>query len=97
MADKQPNGSEGLYARGMWNGGHGRTEQRTKRQPYELKIPNAKSLEAIEQARTGEGLVSYASIEEMLADLNDDEGTEIDSIQKGLQTRKKERKGHRQT
>ena len=72
MADKQPSGSERLYAMGMLSGMDGRTERRTKRQPYELKIPNAKSREAIHQARTGEGLVSYDSIEEMLADLNDD-------------------------
>lgn len=68
MADKQPSGSEGLYAMSLLSEGHGR---RTKRQPYELKTPNAKSREAIHQARTGEGLVSYDSIEEMLADLND--------------------------
>ena len=41
--------------------------------PYESRIPNAASLEAIDQARTGEGLISYDSPEEMMADLFGDE------------------------
>ena len=73
MANKQPNGSEDLYARGLLSGGHGRTERKTKRQPSELKIPNAASLEAIEQTRTKEGLISYNSVDEMMADLFGDE------------------------
>ena len=36
------------------------------------KIPNAESREAIRQAQTGEGLASYDSIKEMLADLNNE-------------------------
>lgn len=41
--------------------------------PYEARIPNAASLEAIYQARTGEGLISYDSPEDMMADLFGDE------------------------
>ena len=72
MADKQPNGSESLYAMGLLSGVHGRTERRTKPHPYALKTPNAKSREAIHQARTGEGLVGCESAEEMIASLNDE-------------------------
>ncbi len=72
MADKQPNGSENLYAMGLLRGVHGRTVRRTKRQAYALKIPNAKSREALHQARTGEGLVGFESAEKMIASLNDE-------------------------
>ena len=72
MADKQPNGSESLYAMGLLSGVHGPTERRTKPHPYALKTPNAKSREAIHQARTGEGLVGFESAEEMIASLNDE-------------------------
>ena len=72
MSDKRPSGYGDIQARSLSSGVQGRTKRKTKRQPYELKIPNAKSREAIHQARTGEGLVSYNSIEDMLADLNDD-------------------------
>ena len=40
--------------------------------PFTVKIPNAETREAIRQARTGEGLTSYSSVEELMADLNDD-------------------------
>ena len=40
--------------------------------PFTVRIPNAETREAIRQARTGEGLTSYSSVEELMADLNDD-------------------------
>lgn len=42
-------------------------------QLYASKIPNAASLEAIEQTRTKEGLISYNSVDDMMADLFGDE------------------------
>lgn len=42
-------------------------------QLYASKIPNAASLEAIEQTRTKEGLLSYNSVDDMMADLFGDE------------------------
>ena len=41
--------------------------------PFTARIPNAETREAIRQARTGEGLTSYGSVEELMADLNDDD------------------------
>lgn len=41
--------------------------------PFAVRIPNAETPEAIRQARTGEGLTSYGSVEELMAELNDDE------------------------
>ncbi len=41
--------------------------------PFAVRIPNAVTREAIRQARTGEGLTSYGSVEELMADLNDDD------------------------
>ena len=72
MSHKQSAGAEGFYAMSLLMGGQGRTERRTKRHPHEVKTPNAKSREALEQARTGEGLVGFDSVEEMIADLNDE-------------------------
>ena len=40
--------------------------------PFAVRIPNAETREAIRQARTGEGLTSYSSVEGLMADLNDD-------------------------
>ena len=71
MADELPNGAEGRYATSLLSGMHRQTRKRTARRPYESKIPNAESLEAIRQARTGEGLVECESAEEMIASLND--------------------------
>ena len=39
--------------------------------PFAVRIPNAETREAIRQARTGEGLTSYRSVEELMADLDD--------------------------
>lgn len=39
--------------------------------PFAVRIPNAETREAIRQARTGEGLTSYGSVEELMADLDD--------------------------
>ena len=41
--------------------------------PFAVRIPNAETREAIRQARTGEGLASYGSVEELMADLHDDD------------------------
>ena len=38
--------------------------------PFAVRIPNAETREAIRQALTGEGLESYGSVEELMADLN---------------------------
>ena len=35
------------------------------------KVPNAATREAIRQAQTGEGLISYGSVEELMAELSD--------------------------
>lgn len=72
MADEHPNGAEERYATSMLSEMHKQTRKRTARRSYESKIPNAESLEAIRQARTGEGLVGYDSVEEMIASLNDE-------------------------
>ena len=37
--------------------------------PFELRIPNEETLEAIRQVRAGEGLSTYATVAEMRADL----------------------------
>lgn len=68
MADKKSDTFDGFSAQGV----HGSTDhspsfQRKKR----AKIPNAETLEALEQARTREGLTSYDTVEDMLADLDD--------------------------
>ena len=36
--------------------------------PFTVKIPNAKTREAIHQARTGEGLIHYRSVDDLMAD-----------------------------
>ena len=72
MADKHPTGAEERYAMSMLRGVHRQTRKKTARRPYESKIPNTESLEAIRQAQTGEGLVGYDSVEEMIASLNDE-------------------------
>ena len=68
MAGNKSSTAEGFSAQGV----HGSTDhspsfQRKKR----AKIPNTETLEALEQARTGEGLTSYDTVEEMMADLDD--------------------------
>ena len=72
MADERPTGAEGRYAMSMLSRAHGQARRKIARRPYESKIPNAESLEAIHQAQTGEGLVGYDSAEEMIASLNDE-------------------------
>ena len=37
--------------------------------PFELRIPNDETVAAIRQVRSGEGLTTYTSVEEMRADL----------------------------
>ncbi len=68
MADNKSGTADGFSAQGV----HGSTDhtpsfQRKKR----AKIPNTETLEALEQARTGEGLTSYDTVEDMMADLDD--------------------------
>ena len=68
MADNKSGTSDGFSAKDV----HGSTEhspspQRSKR----ARIPNAETLEALEQARTKEGLTSYDTVEDMMADLDD--------------------------
>ncbi len=41
--------------------------------PFAVRIPNTETREAIRQARTGEGLESYNSVKELMADLDDDD------------------------
>ena len=73
MADHEtPTGTEGRYAMSLLQDDRG-TSKRKKARRSDSKIPNAESLEAIKQARTGEGLVGpFHSVEEFLADLNDE-------------------------
>ncbi|MDD9989064.1 MAG: type II toxin-antitoxin system RelB/DinJ family antitoxin [Spirochaetaceae bacterium] len=40
--------------------------------PFELRIPNEETLAAVRQARSGEGLSAYSSVEQMRADLMKD-------------------------
>ena len=37
--------------------------------PFELRIPNEETLEAVRQTRSGTGVSTYSSVEEMRADL----------------------------
>ena len=39
--------------------------------PFTLKIPNEETLEAIRQARSGEGLTTYGSVDELMAEFDD--------------------------
>ena len=39
--------------------------------PFTLKIPNEETLEAIRQARSGEGLITYGSVDELMAEFDD--------------------------
>ena len=49
------------------------SEPSTSKQPDESRVPNAESPAAIRQARTKKGLLSYNSVDELMADLFDDE------------------------
>ncbi len=49
------------------------SEPSPSKQPDESRVPNAESLAAIRQARTKQGLLSYNSVDELMADLFDDE------------------------
>ncbi|MCY4379019.1 MAG: type II toxin-antitoxin system RelB/DinJ family antitoxin [Candidatus Dadabacteria bacterium] len=39
--------------------------------PFGVKIPNEETLEAIRQARSGEGLITYGSVDELMAEFDD--------------------------
>ena len=68
MADNKSGTSDGFSARS----GHGLAEHSPPlRRSKKAKIPNAETLEALEQARTREGLTSYDTVEDMMADLDD--------------------------
>lgn len=36
--------------------------------PFDIKIPNADTVEAMRQAESGEGLTEYSSVEELMSD-----------------------------
>ena len=38
--------------------------------PFSPHIPNAETIEAMEQANRGEGLITYASVEDLMKDLD---------------------------
>ena len=68
MADDKSGTSDRFAARG----GHGPAEHSPSfRRGKKAKTPNAETLEALEQARTREGLTSYDTVEDMMADLDD--------------------------
>lgn len=72
MSQEDPTGTESRYAMSILRDSHG-TDSRKKTRKAQSKLPNAESLEAIEQARTGKGLVGpFNSVEELMADLNDE-------------------------
>lgn len=64
--------NRGLHAQGH-QGAANVSEPPTPKQPDESRIPNAESLAAIRQARTKKGLLSYNNVDELIADLFDDE------------------------
>jgi len=39
--------------------------------PFEVKIPNATTIEAIRQAQSKEGLTKYGSTQDLMADIDD--------------------------
>jgi len=53
---------------------------RDKALPFEVRVPNAETIAAMEEARRGEGK-TYSSVAEMMKDLNAD-----DPADEGLQT-----------
>ena len=72
MSQDNPTGTENRYAMSLLQDSQG-SGSRKKMRKARSKLPNAESLEAIKQARTGEGLVGpFNSVEELLADLNDE-------------------------
>ena len=72
MDKGKSNPNSGLHARGR-RGVADVHEPSTSKQPDESRIPNAESLAAILQARTKKGLLSYNIVDELMADLFDDE------------------------
>ena len=68
MADDKLKISDGFQARGVQGSAEDSPSfHRGKR----ARIPNAETLEALEQARTRKGLASYDTVEDMMADLDD--------------------------
>ena len=72
MDKTKSNPNRGLHAQGH-QGVADASEPPTPKQPDESRIPNAESLAAIRQARTKKGLLSYNSVDELMADLFDDD------------------------
>ena len=72
MDKEKSNPNSGLHTQGH-QGAANVGKSSTSKQPGESRIPNAESLAAIRQARTKKGLLSYNSVDEMIADLFDDE------------------------
>lgn len=72
MDKAKSNSNSGLHAQGH-QGVADVSEPSTSKQPDESRVPNAESLAAIRQARTKKGLLSYNSVDELMADLFDDE------------------------
>ena len=72
MSDKQPGDHDGLQAVGVLSGSQRQPKGRRSRRPYESKIPNAESLEALRQLQAGE-TIRYNSVEEMMDDILGDD------------------------
>ena len=72
MDKGKSNPNSGLHAQGHQSVADV-SEPSTSKQPDESGIPNTESLAAIRQARTKKGLLSYNSVDELMADLFDDE------------------------
>ena len=77
MTNKRPDTVERMQALdGSEAGNEGVALRRPRprnKQPHDSRIPNEASLEALEQTRTGKGLISYDSFEDMMDDLFGDE------------------------
>ena len=70
MEQAKPSAHDEPYAESLEGATNSETHLGSKPQDT-AKIPNAETLEALRQAQTREGLTSYDSVEEMMADLDD--------------------------
>ncbi len=69
MEQAKPSAHDEPYAESPEGATNSETHLGSKPQDT-AKIPNAETLEALRQAQTREGLTSYDSVEEMMADLD---------------------------
>ncbi len=69
MDKAKSNPNSGLHAQGH-QGVTDVSETSTSKQAGESRVPNAESLAAIRQARTKKGLLSYNSVDGLMADLS---------------------------